>query len=387
MTGCCKSDRASGNERLCCGYALIARIRGNTLHYIIISYLSFACSRVAFAASSTHTPAKYLDEARKLGQLLADGGHLCINGAGKNGCMGALNDGLEQQKGRVRGVIHARWVVDKVEHAYIADLVVVEGEDLQERKKALVHGVDAIIALPGGPGTWDELWEMACQRSIGFSGVPIVAINVDGFYDGNHATYARSFVTSRNDISDLHTFSVYQLLNWRFAARILERAHLDGLLYLPPKDIVHFEKDAAAALQWCVAHKDRPAATATALPIKVGRATPVKSAQSLGAATETHITVNGKDALLLQEHRQSRLKQIVTSAALFAAGSLFTLAVLSISSSSSRGYSSSSPRRCGDHDNSDCCCIVANASACGSGLNQLDSIVAVPLDQSSEHTL
>jgi hypothetical protein len=45
--------------------------------------------------------------------------------------MGALNDGLEQQKGRVRGVIHARWVVDKVEHAYIADLVVVEGEDLQ----------------------------------------------------------------------------------------------------------------------------------------------------------------------------------------------------------------------------------------------------------------
>jgi hypothetical protein len=51
--------------------------------------------------------------------------------------------------------------------------------------------------------------------------------------------------------------------------QILKRAHLDGLLYLPPKDIVHFEKDSAAALQWCVAHKDRPAATATALPIKV----------------------------------------------------------------------------------------------------------------------
>jgi hypothetical protein len=51
--------------------------------------------------------------------------------------------------------------------------------------------------------------------------------------------------------------------------QMLERAHLDGLLYLPPKDIVHFEKSAAAALQWCVNHKDRPAATATALPIKV----------------------------------------------------------------------------------------------------------------------
>jgi hypothetical protein len=63
--------------------------------------------------------------------------------------------------------------------------------------------------------------------------------------------------------------SVVLLLHCAGFEQILERAHLDGLLYLPPKDIVHFEKDAAAALQWCVAHKDRPAATATALPIKV----------------------------------------------------------------------------------------------------------------------
>jgi hypothetical protein len=76
---------------------------------------------------------------------------------------------------------------------------------------------------------------------------------------------------------------------------------------------------------------------------QVARTTPVKSAQSLEAATETHITVNGKDALLLQEHRQTRVRQIVTSAAMFAAGSLFTLAALSISSS--RVHSSSSARR------------------------------------------
>jgi predicted Rossmann-fold nucleotide-binding protein len=73
----------------------------------------------------------------------------------------------------------------------------------------------------GGPGTWDELWEMACQRSIGFSGVPIVAINVDGFYDGNHATYARSFVTSKKRYQLSSYLQYYQLLNWRFAARVI----------------------------------------------------------------------------------------------------------------------------------------------------------------------
>ena len=63
--------------------------------------------------------------------------------------MGALNDGVHEKHGRIRGVIHARFVIDKEEHPSIVDLTIVEGEDLQERKKALVQGVDAIIALPG----------------------------------------------------------------------------------------------------------------------------------------------------------------------------------------------------------------------------------------------
>ncbi|KAG5183552.1 hypothetical protein JKP88DRAFT_163887 [Tribonema minus] len=190
-----------------------------------------------YGSSSPRTPQKYLDESHRLGHLLSEGGHLCINGAGKHGCMGALNDGVQQANGRVRGVIHAKWVVDQAEHPNIMDLIVVEGDDLQERKKALVHGVDVIIALPGGPGTWDEMWEMACQRGIGFSGVPIVAVNTDGFYDG--------FVQQ------------------------LQRADKDGLLYLPPKDLVHFEPDAESALRWCVEHINSLAPDAHVIPVKV----------------------------------------------------------------------------------------------------------------------
>ena len=50
--------------------------------------------------------------SRRMGELIAQEGHLCVNGAGKNGCMGALNAGCLSAGGHVRGVIHERWVVD-----------------------------------------------------------------------------------------------------------------------------------------------------------------------------------------------------------------------------------------------------------------------------------
>jgi len=57
------------------------------------------------------------------------------------------------------------------------------GDDLQERKKFLVACADALIVLPGGPGTWDELWEMACARHLELNTLPIVCVNVDGYYE------------------------------------------------------------------------------------------------------------------------------------------------------------------------------------------------------------
>ena len=70
----------------------------------------------------------------------------------------------------------------------------------------------------GGPGTWDELWEMACSRHIGFHSMPIVCVNVDGYYD---------------NFKDM-----------------LSRAHDDELLYKHPDEILHFEETADAAVKW-----------------------------------------------------------------------------------------------------------------------------------------
>ncbi|CAM9642925.1 unnamed protein product, partial [Ascophyllum nodosum] len=124
--------------------------------------------------------------------------------------MGALNDGVTERCGRVRGVIHEMWIVDKSEHPNVKDLQVVSGEGLQERKRGLQKNSDCIIALPGGVGTWDELWEIVCLKASGLSNVPICVLDVDDFYEGNTSI---------------------QIL----------RAQRDHLLYADAHRLIHFE--------------------------------------------------------------------------------------------------------------------------------------------------
>jgi predicted Rossmann-fold nucleotide-binding protein len=128
-----------------------------------------------YGSSSSMTPEKYLKEARSLGYILAKRGHTCVNGAGSFGCMAALNDGAAIGNGHIVGVIHEMFVVDGSDWCVrdggahevfrnpndrsgpIREILVAGGDDLQERKRLLVEGADALVVLPGGPGTWDEV--------------------------------------------------------------------------------------------------------------------------------------------------------------------------------------------------------------------------------------
>lgn len=128
-----------------------------------------------YGSSSPRTPQAYLDEAWNVGYVLAKRGHTCVNGAGSSGCMASLNDGASDGNGNIVGVIHEMFVVDGSDwvnreggaHPELQktttsggphrELLVAGGDDLQERKKLLVQDADAIIVLPGGPGTWDEV--------------------------------------------------------------------------------------------------------------------------------------------------------------------------------------------------------------------------------------
>ena len=118
-----------------------------------------------YGSSSSKTPSRYLTEAYELGSTLAKRGHICVNGAGPHGCMASLNDGASDAGGHIVGVIHKMFAIDGAgAHPVFSDkskesveLIYAGGEDLQERKKLLVKGADALVVLPGGPGTWDEV--------------------------------------------------------------------------------------------------------------------------------------------------------------------------------------------------------------------------------------
>ena len=218
-----------------------------------------------YGSSASTTPQPYLQEARHLGYLLAKRGHVCVNGAGSFGCMAAMNDGACRGNGHIVGVIHEMWLVDGGEYqglklrdggahtafqasnkmdktsneikqshggphkglitdesddnGPIREMLIAGGKDLQERKRLLVQDANGLVVLPGGPGTFDELWEMACARNIGLTTLPIVCINCN-------VQYYQSF------------------------QRMLERAYNDKLTKLQPHQIIHFVDTAQEAIEY-----------------------------------------------------------------------------------------------------------------------------------------
>ena len=185
-----------------------------------------------YGSSNKTTKNIYIREAYTLGRMLGTRDHICVNGGGSTGCMGAMNQGVMDVDGKVVGVIHEMFVKQGKGSSWVegchdvfkqgrdekVELIVVGGKDLQERKRMLVQDADALVVLPGGPGTFDELWEMACAKQIGLIKMPIVCVNVNGYYD--------SF------------------------KNMLERAHMDQFLYKLPSDILHFEDTSVKAIEY-----------------------------------------------------------------------------------------------------------------------------------------
>ena len=133
-----------------------------------------------YAASSRECDPVYHAAARRLGELLAAAGCGIVYGGGAVGLMGALADGALAHGGRVTGII-PRFMTDvEWQHRGVADLEIVE--DMRERKHRLLTGSDAVVALPGGCGTLEELFEAITLKRLGIYFNPIVLVNTRNFY-------------------------------------------------------------------------------------------------------------------------------------------------------------------------------------------------------------
>ena len=136
---------------------------------------------IVFCASSANIDMRYLDAARELGSLLARDGWRCVNGGGAVGLMGAVTDGALDAGGAVTGVIPKfmvdnGWCYDRLEDVIIT-------ADMHQRKQMMSEMADAVIAMPGGVGTFEELLETLTWRQLGLVKVPVIILNTLGYYD------------------------------------------------------------------------------------------------------------------------------------------------------------------------------------------------------------
>jgi uncharacterized protein (TIGR00730 family) len=142
-----------------------------------------------YAASSAKVDPAYLDAARALGASLARAGCTTVYGGGGQGLMGALADGALSERGEVIGII-PNFMVD-LEWGHPGVTTLERVEDMRERKHRLLTGSDAVVALPGGCGTLEELFEAITLKRLGLYFNPIVLLNTHGFYDGLQAFMAK----------------------------------------------------------------------------------------------------------------------------------------------------------------------------------------------------
>lgn len=134
-----------------------------------------------YCGSSDQVHAEYLQIAYETGQTIARQGLELVFGAGKTGLMGAVADGALSAGGAVTGVIPELFNTPQLAHSQLTRLEVVANIHL--RKARMIELADALIALPGGYGTFEEFFEALTWAQIGLHSKPIGLLNARGYFD------------------------------------------------------------------------------------------------------------------------------------------------------------------------------------------------------------
>lgn len=134
-----------------------------------------------FASSSSLLHEIYGEAASSLGTMIALNGDEIVYGGGGIGLMGRLADAALTQGGKVTGVIPRFMKEEGWGHNHVSEMVITE--DMHSRKQTMFMQADAVVALPGGIGTLEELTEAITLKQLGLYSGPIVILNTLNFYD------------------------------------------------------------------------------------------------------------------------------------------------------------------------------------------------------------
>ncbi|MGH6609447.1 MAG: TIGR00730 family Rossman fold protein [Burkholderiaceae bacterium] len=134
-----------------------------------------------FCGSNAGGRPQYVEAAREMARLLASNGIELVYGGGHIGLMGALADEALTRGGRVTGVIPQHLMRPEVAHQRLSELIVVDS--MHTRKQTMAARSDAFIVLPGGFGTFEEMFEMLTWLQLRLQAKPVGLVNVEGYFD------------------------------------------------------------------------------------------------------------------------------------------------------------------------------------------------------------
>ena len=134
-----------------------------------------------YCGSSDGVPVEYLNAARQMGATLARRGLRLVFGGGRTGLMGAVADAALENGGQVVGVIVESLNTPALAHAGLTQMEVFP--TMHQRKARIYELGDGYVALPGGYGTFDELFETLSGAQIGVHAKPVGILNVNGYFD------------------------------------------------------------------------------------------------------------------------------------------------------------------------------------------------------------
>jgi uncharacterized protein (TIGR00730 family) len=134
-----------------------------------------------YCASSGHIHPEYFEATSALAHLLAQNNVQVVFGGGSSGLMGQLADSTLAAGGKIKGIMPQ--FMNEVEwgHTGVSDFIYTE--TMHERKAKFLEGTDALIALPGGPGTFEELFEAITLKKLAQFTKPIVILNTRGYFN------------------------------------------------------------------------------------------------------------------------------------------------------------------------------------------------------------
>jgi len=161
-----------------------------------------------YCGSSSQVKPAFFEQARKFGKILAENQITLVYGGGNMGLMGEIAKSALEADGKVIGIIPQFMYDEKWFLSELTDLIITE--TMHERKQKMIEISDALVALPGGCGTFDELFEAITWKQLGLITQPIVIANVENYYQPILQMFDRA--VEENFIREKHT-EMWQIVN------------------------------------------------------------------------------------------------------------------------------------------------------------------------------